>query len=256
MSSESYPVLAAVDGQAINIATMEEAVAAPIAAARAGQGFTFFTLNLDHIVKRRDDPAFRAAYEAATFVSADGAPVALLARRGHPAIRRTTGADLVEPLAAEAAREGVPIGLFGSTAETLALAAQHLAEIAPGLVIAHREAPPMGFDPTSPAAEEAATRLADSGARIVLVALGAPKQELFSAHARQRHPQLGLVCIGAALDFLAGTEKRAPSLMQASGLEWLWRLSANPRRLGRRYAHCARILAELAISPRAPAPRT
>lgn len=245
MNDVLYPDLAIVDGQPINIGTMKDAVAAPIAFARTGRGFCFFTLNLDHMVKRRDDPSFRAAYEKANLVSADGAPVAWLARKQMPDIERTTGADLVKPLAIEAARYGVKIAFFGTTDAVLTASAEALRAIAPGLEIAHLESPPLGFDPTSAAAEAACQRIADSGARIVFVALGAPKQELFAARMSEKFPQLGFICIGAALDFIAGAQVRAPKIFQILGLEWFWRLATNPKRMAKRYALCAAVLASV-----------
>jgi exopolysaccharide biosynthesis WecB/TagA/CpsF family protein len=255
MHAFSYPTLAVIDGQPINIATMSAAIAAPIALARAGQGFCFFTLNLDHMVKRRDDPAFLAAYAKADLVSADGAPVAWLARKQREGIVRTTGADLVEPLAIEAAKQGIKIAFFGTTDAVLEAANAHLRSIAPGLEIAHCESPPLGFDPTSAAAEAACARIAASGAQIVFVALGAPKQELFAAHMREKFPGLGFVCIGAALDFFAGAQVRAPEAFQKLGLEWFWRLASNPRRMAKRYALCAAVFASVLIGRDAPRPR-
>lgn len=245
MNCIDHPPLARMDGQAINLATLDAAVDAAIGRARENRGFRLFTLNLDHLVKRRDDSAFREAYERADFVTADGAPVAVLARRQGARIKRTTGADLVEPLCAAAAREGVAVALFGSNRQTLQTSAGRLKARHPRLQIVHCEAPPDGFDPTSPAAEDAARRIADSGARIVFVALGAPKQELFAAHMAEQAPGLGFVCIGAALDFIAGTQSRAPLVMRGIGLEWCWRLMTNPTRMARRYARCALMLREL-----------
>lgn len=247
MKIPDYPDLATIDGQAITIATLDAGVAAAISLAKAGKGFRFFTLNLDHIVKLRHDPAFRKAYAGAELVSADGAPVAVLARRQAPGITRTTGADLVRPLCRKAAEAGIPVAFFGSSPETLECSAARLEAEFPGLKIVHREAPPYGFDPTSAAATEAVKRLAKSGARIVFVALGAPKQEFFAAHAAAHAPDLGMLCIGAALDFVAGTQTRAPALFQNSGLEWLWRLGTNPGRLAKRYALCAGVLVSLLI---------
>lgn len=241
------PLLARIDGTAINLATLGQTVDAAIERAAAGQGFRLFTLNLDHLVKLRESVPFQAAYRQAELVTADGAPVALLARRQFPGMTRTTGADLVEPLCARAARDGIPVAFFGSDQATLDRCAQILTHRYPGLVIAHREAPPFGFDPTSPAAEAAADRIAASGARIVFVAFGAPKQELFSAHMAERTPQLGFVCIGAALDFIAGSQVRAPKLFQSLGMEWLWRLGTNPRRMAKRYYLCAKLLAAMIV---------
>ncbi len=249
MSDLETPDLAEIDGQKINIATLEHAVGAMIARISTGRGFRFFTLNLDHVVKRRDDAAFRNAYSTADFVSADGAPLAVLARRQSPGIKRTTGADLVLPLCHAAAQAQIPVALFGSDIATLEKSGAELVRRCPGLTIAHSEAPPYGFDPTSPAAHEAAARIAASGARLVFVALGAPKQEFFASAMAEHTPELGFICIGAALDFIAGTQKRAPILFQKTGLEWLWRLATNPGRMARRYAACAGVLVSLVMAP-------
>ena len=245
--SEAAP-LALVDGQCINLATQRDALDAVSARAGSGRGFTLFTLNMDHLVKRRSNPAFRAAYARATLVTADGAPVVAMARRQDRRVSVTTGADLVEPLCKAAAEDGLSVYLFGATRSSLEKAARSLRERHRGLSIVGLEAPPFGFDPQSPAADAAAARIAASGARLVLVALGAPKQELFADRAFSRHPQLGFVCIGAALDFISGEQVRAPRILHGTGLEWLWRLAAQPRRLAWRYWLCARLLGELALA--------
>jgi exopolysaccharide biosynthesis WecB/TagA/CpsF family protein len=249
----TYSPLALVDNCAINVQRMKDCVEKVVAAAKDERSFTLFTLNLDHLVKLRQDATFREAYARASFVSADGAPVVRLARRGGADVERTTGADLILPLAEAAARERLPVFLFGATARSLSVAAQRLRERFPALEIAGMEAPPMGFDPTGTAAADAADRIAASGARLVLVALGAPKQELFADFAARRHEGLGLLCIGAAVDFISGEQTRAPKVFQAVGLEWLWRMLSDPRRLALRYWRCARLLAELAL--RQPATR-
>ncbi len=241
-----------VDGQFINVISPRQAVSAVRARAATRRGFTFFTLNLDHLVKLRDHPGFRAAYRAASLVSADGWPVVLLARRQARAtlgasLQVTTGADLVLPLCGAAAADGVPVYLFGATEESLAGAAAALRAAHPSLDIRGWHAPPYGFDPASPEADADADRIAASGARLVFLALGAPKQELFAARAFARHPALGLVCIGAALDFLSGKQVRAPRLVRSARLEWLWRLVHAPKALGSRYARCAGLFGTLAV---------
>lgn len=238
-----------VDGQAVSLRDMEETLAAVAASFDAGSGFTLYTLNLDHLVKRRQDAAFRGLYARATHVTADGWPVAVLARRADPGIAQTTGADLVVPLARLAARRGVPVYLFGSTTPVLAAAAAKLRAECPGLAIAGCAAPPLGFDPASGCGQAAASRIAASGARLCFVALGAPKQETFSDMAGAVGPGVGFVCIGAALDFLAGAQRRAPAPLQRLGLEWAWRLAREPRRLGIRYLRCAALFARLALRP-------
>ena len=253
-----YPDLAVVDGWGINLSTLDDAVAAVCSAAKRRESFALFTLNLDHLVKLRSDAAFRAAYGEADFVTADGAPVAAFARRQGNDIERTTGADLVEPLCDAAAGRDLPVYLFGTTQTVLRAAQAHLsARTAGRLTIAGMDSPPLSFDPEGADADRAIDRIAASGARICFVALGAPRQELFAARARERGIKVGFICIGAALDFLAGAQHRAPVLMQDWKLEWLWRLATNPRRLGARYALCALLLFEmLFLKPVAAGPGT
>jgi exopolysaccharide biosynthesis WecB/TagA/CpsF family protein len=247
--TEPLPALAAVDGWPINIANQAEALEAIIDAAHGGAGFALFTLNVDHLVKLRNDAAFRRAYREATFVTADGEPVARLARRTEPNIERTTGADLVLPLAEACADAGLPVYLFGTTPDVLARASARLILNTGGrLEIAGTLSPAYGFDPESAEADRAIDRIAASGAKVCFVALGAPKQELFAARAKARSINAGFICIGAGLDFLAGDQVRAPLALQRAGLEWLWRLGSNPRRLALRYAQCGRLLAELTFA--------
>ena len=242
------PAIATIDGWSVNLADVNGAVSEVIQASRQGESFAVFTLNLDHLDKLRRLPRFREAYAKARYITADGAPVARLASRQGARVERTTGADLVIPLAQAAARSGVPIYLYGSTPRVLADAGLSLSkQTGFALDIAGAEAPEGGFDPESPAADAALDRIAASGARLCFVALGAPKQELFAARAVERGINVGFVCIGAGLDFLAGAQTRAPGFMQRNGLEWAWRLVTNPRRMTVRYARCALILAKIVL---------
>lgn len=240
--------LARVDGWGINTANMAEAVRRTIDAAKRGEGFAVVTLNLDHLVKLRRNDGFRRAYAAARIVTADGAPVAALARLQNRSIERTAGADLLVPLVEAAAEAGLAIYLYGSRDDVLARAGRALAGRCEGrLDIVGSSAPGADFDPTGPEADAAIARIKASGARLVLLALGAPKQEIFAARAVEQGVHAGFVCIGAALDFIVGAQVRAPELMQRHGLEWLWRLATNPRRLAARYAQCALLLADLTL---------
>ena len=248
MTSATEHPLAAVDGWPVNIATEAEAVAKIADAAARGEGFAVFTLNLDHLVKLRSSAAFRKAYLNARFVTADGAPVARLAARQNASIKRTTGADLVVPLARAAAARQLPVFMFGTSAQVIADSASDLAERCGGkLDIVGSAAPAMGFDPEGPEADAAIDKIAASGARLCFVALGAPKQEIFAARAVARGVKTGFVCVGAALDFIAGEQSRAPAVMQNYGLEWLWRLASSPRRLAWRYLSCAVLLADIIV---------
>ncbi len=204
-----------------------------------GHGGTVFTINLDHLSKLRTDGAFRAAYEHASYISADGVPVVLLARATGADIERVTGADLVLPLCRAAASAGIPVHFFGARADVLERAVTRLRREEPGLTVAGREAPPMDFDPRDDAARAAALRIAASGARICFVALGAPKQEIFADAARGWTEGVVFLGVGAAFDFLAGERRRAPRMLQRVGLEWAWRAAQDPRRLLPRYLRSA-----------------
>lgn len=239
--------LARVDGQAITLSTMAEAVAALEMELTVGRGSTLFTLNLDHLVKLRRDPAFRQAYSQARHVTADGWPIVWLARRQRLGVRRTAGADMVLPLCDMAARRGLPIFLFGSSEAVLARTAAQLRARDPRLDVRGWSAPRFGFEPHSSEAAAAARRIAESGARLCFVALGAPKQELFAQAAFAQAPHTAFVCIGAGLDFIAGVQRRAPRAMQRLHLEWAWRLACEPRRLAGRYVDCALLFASLLV---------
>lgn len=241
--------LAVIDGWGVTVATLGQAVSAAIALTRDRRPTSLVTLNLDHLVKLRRDERFRRAYRASTIVTADGAPIVWLARLQGVALTRTTGADLVVPLATAAAREGIPVALFGSSDAVLAAAGDSLRSSAgPGLNIVCAESPAMGFDPTGAAADAALDRMVAAGARLCFLALGAPKQEIMAARAVERRLPITCVSVGAAVDFLAGRVQRAPLFMQRLGLEWFWRLASEPRRLFWRYAQCALVLADLAIA--------
>lgn len=239
---------ARVDGWPINVRDVNEAVEHIVRDAGAGESFACHTLNLDHLVKLRRDEQFRKAYESARFITADGAPVTFIARRECVTVQRTTGADLLEPICLSAAAHGLPVYFFGSSPEVLRATTEHLTRLTHGkLQCVGAEAPPQGFDPNSEYAESCLQRIESTGARLCFLLLGAPKQELLAARAVSLGIKCGFICCGAAGDFIAGHQSRAPLAMQAAGMEWLWRLLHNPRRLSVRYARCAMLLAQLEI---------
>ena len=205
-------------------------------------GFTLATLNLDHLVKLRDDRSFRKAYGWHSHVVADGNPVVWLSRLSGRDVQLVPGSELVNPLAEIAAKKGVPVALLGATEATLAAAAKALVERHRGLEVVAHIAPAMGFDPAGAEADAAIETLRARGAGLCFLALGAPKQEIFAARAAQALPDCGFASIGAGLDFIAGTQVRAPAFMRAIACEWLWRMMLNPRRLAGRYLGCAAIL--------------
>jgi exopolysaccharide biosynthesis WecB/TagA/CpsF family protein len=237
--------LVEIDGQVITTRNLADAIAAITRRLGDMPSFLVCTLNLDHLVKLRADTRFRAAYAKAEIVMPDGFPIVAFARMEGVSLERATGSDLIVPLCREAAALGYPVYLFGSTFETLCAAGRKLSAALPDLEIAGVYAPPGGFDVNSALADEAVDMIARSGARICLVALGAPRQELFSARAVDETIGIAFLGIGASLDFIAGTQTRCPQIFRKLNLEWAWRAASNPRRLLPRYAACAALFATL-----------
>src|SRR5262249_44775858 len=146
---------------------------------------------------------------------------------------RVYGPTLTLRVLARCAAEGLPVYLYGSTDETLGRLTQALQSQFPDLKVAGVEA--SKFRSVRPGeAAEIATRVADSGARLLLVGLGCPRQEVFT-HALRQLLNMPIMAVGAAFDYHAGQLRKPPAWMQRYGLEWLWRLGLEPRRLWRRY---------------------
>jgi len=207
--------------------------------------FMVCTLNLDHLVKLRRDVEFQKAYSRAKFVTADGFPIVTLASISGSSIELTAGSNSVEPICKMAAHRNLPIYLVGSTLAVLRKSASTLVANYPGLDIRGVFSPPPGFDPTSLLADEIIKIISLSGAKICFVALGAPRQEIFSARAVERTSGICLFPIGASLDFIAGSQTRAPKVLQKLKLEWAWRLMLNPIRHFGRYSRCGYLFFEL-----------
>jgi N-acetylglucosaminyldiphosphoundecaprenol N-acetyl-beta-D-mannosaminyltransferase len=203
--------------------------------------------NVHMVMEGMDDPAFRAVVNGADLVTADGMPLAwalrLLGVRGAP---RVYGPELMLAVCARAGSEGIPVGLLGGTPEALAALEAALARRFPRLRIVHRASPP--FRPRSVEERQAARReIAASGARILFVGLGCPKQERWMAAERGRLPAV-MLGVGAAFDFISGRKAQAPAPLGRLGLEWAFRLAAEPRRLWRRYlVHNPRFVALFAL---------
>ena len=223
----------------VNVANMRDALGAIATRAQAGQGYTLFTANLDHLVKLRTNRRFREAYHRADLVTADGWPIVWRIKQDGHRLQRTTGADLLEPVCRQAAEQGMAVYFVGPGAESQAMALDALTRRLPALRVAGREAPRFADRLAEDAVDAMALRIKASGARVCIVSLGAPKQELLADMLHERCPGVGFLCFGAALDFVSGHAARAPGWMRRLGLEWSWRLVRSPRRMAGRYAHCA-----------------
>jgi exopolysaccharide biosynthesis WecB/TagA/CpsF family protein len=215
--------------------TQAEAETKVVALAREPGVHLVFTPNVDHVVTAHRRPDFRHAYEAATLQLADGAPVVVTAYlAGRPLPGRATGSDLLPGVCAVAAREGLRVVVCGGTPEVNEKAIGVLRARHPGFDVIGTS-PPFGFDADETATRELIAWLDGAGADVVFLCVGAPRSELWLAAHRGELPDGAYVAAGAAVDFVAGTKRRAPRLLQRIGMEWLWRLAQEPGRLGRRY---------------------
>jgi N-acetylglucosaminyldiphosphoundecaprenol N-acetyl-beta-D-mannosaminyltransferase len=222
-------------GVPIHRVSAQQAMGTILGWARAPAGRCVCLCNVHSVVTASREPAFHAVLSQADLALPDGAPVAWMMRRsGVPDQRRVSGPDLMLDLCAEASRTGVPIFLYGSTDSNLRALAQALHARWPALRIAGWHAPPFRAA-TEQEDQDDVQRIIDSGARLVFVSLGCPKQEAWMAAHQARVPAV-MLGVGAAFDFHSGRLRRAPALLRRMGLEWAYRLAQEPRRLGMRYA--------------------
>lgn len=230
MSRVTHVVL----GAPIDVISMEAAAARILAWAKAHESRYVTICNAHVVVTAGQDKSYLDVIAASDMATPDGAPVAWVLRKsGYGSQRRVCGPDLMWLLCRLCAEQGVSIYGYGSTDETLGRLSERLALGFPSLKVAGLESPP--FRPLSEAEDEAAVaRINESGAGIVFVGLGCPKQERWMANHKGKVNAV-MIGVGAAFDFHAGTVHRAPQWMQRMGLEWLHRLCSEPRRLWKRY---------------------
>lgn len=205
------------------------------------------TPNVDHAVMFQENAGLRAAYRDASLVLADGAPVvwaARLLRRAIPG--RVAGSDLTPAIFA-AARKSRPLTTFllGAAPGVAKRAAERIEARWSAVQVVGTYSPPMGFEKNDAENSAIVERINAASPDLLVIGLGAPKQELWI---QRFAPQLNVsaaLCVGATIDFLAGEKQRAPKLMQRVGLEWLHRVATEPRRLVKRYARDAWIFPQL-----------
>lgn len=233
-----------------------------ITAARERRPLALTALAVHGVMTGVRDRAHAGRLNAFDLATPDGQPVRWALNLLHRAgLRdRVYGPTLTHRVLARCAEEGLPVYLYGSTGPTLERLSAALTAELPGLKIAGQE--PSKFRAVRPGEDtEIAARIRDSGARVVLVGLGCPRQELFT-YAMRPLLDMPLLAVGAAFDYHAGLLRTPPAWLQRAGLEWLWRLGLEPRRLWRRYvllnpAYLARVGGQLTRvwrpAPAAPA---
>lgn len=231
-----------VAGVKFDLLSHAEVIEHVASAIRAGTGGTIVTPNVDICYLARRDPAMAALIAAASLVVPDGMPLLWAARvAGRPLTERVAGSDLIFSLSQTAAAGGWPVYLLGGLPGTdgqpsvAEVGAARLTQRYPGLAVAGTFAPPNPFDPVGDDISLLSADLVKAAPKIVFVGLGFPKQEQLIARLAPKLPSAWFVGCGAAIPYAARIQRRAPGWMQRGGLEWLYRLMSEPRRLGRRY---------------------
>jgi N-acetylglucosaminyldiphosphoundecaprenol N-acetyl-beta-D-mannosaminyltransferase len=225
-----------VHGVPIDPLTEDDVVGHVRSELRAGRGGWIVTPNVDHLRHASRDSGLARLIRSAELSVADGAPVVWAARlSGRPLPARVAGADLLWSLSAAAAEDGFSVYLLGGEPGVPDRAAEALQRACPGLRIAGTCSPPRGFEQDPVELQKCLDGVDAAQPDLVFVGLGFPKQENVINGFAPLLPGTWWLGCGAALPFAAGDLRRAPRWMQPLGLEWLFRLAHEPRRLFRRY---------------------
>jgi N-acetylglucosaminyldiphosphoundecaprenol N-acetyl-beta-D-mannosaminyltransferase len=221
-------------GVRVDATNYERATAQIIDFASSGQSRYVSLCTVNQIMQARDSAPLADAMRQADLVTSDGMPLVwLLHWLGVSNASRVYGPDLMPLVLHAAARDGLPVAFYGGSEEVLDLLVRLVRTRFSELQIAFAEAPPFRT-PTAKEDERSVRNVNASGARILFVGIGSPKQELWM-HAHRDRLNCVMIGVGAAFDFLTGSKPQAPRWMQRSGLEWLFRLWSEPARLWRRY---------------------
>jgi N-acetylglucosaminyldiphosphoundecaprenol N-acetyl-beta-D-mannosaminyltransferase len=223
-------------GLAVDNLSMDEALDEIERLIRAADPAYVVTPNAQHITLLDSRADFRRAYAEASLILPDSIPLIWLSRLlGRPLKQRVAGSDILPRFTGRASRRGYRLGFLGSAPGVAARAAEILGRRAPGLNVVCTLSPPLGFqdDPAVNAAYVAIVREAKPD--VLFVCLGTPKAEEWVWRNRRATGVPVSVCVGAAFDFVAGIQKRAPGFIQKIGLEWFFRFCGDPIRLWNRY---------------------
>ena len=223
-------------GMRVHATNYDQAVETILEWAAKKESRSVCAASVNNVMIAKDDPTFLATMNEFDLITSDGMPLVwgLKALR-LPDATRVYGPTLTLKLCARAAALGVSVGFYGGTPDVMERLVSSLRREFPTIRIGFRHCPP--FRPTSRAEDEAVVKeLQRSDTHLLFVGLGCPKQERWIARNVSSAGAV-MLAVGAAFDFIAGEKKQAPQFLQRMGLEWLFRLSVEPRRLWRRYLY-------------------
>lgn len=202
---------------------------------RDGRARIVVTPNVDHIVRLDVQPEFKRLYATSDYLFADGMPIIWASRLfGTPLPGRVTGADLLPALCDRARASGGKAVFVGGRPGQEAQITKGLNQRFPGLDFT-LIVPSMSFDPTGAEGDTVAQRVRELAPDLIFVCLGMPKQERWAMANAASMPGGLMLCVGAAIEFATGMQRRAPKWMQRTGLEWVYRILQDPGRMWRRY---------------------
>lgn len=232
---KTAPVQRQLFGLNFNAVTLDEAVVLLAQAVSGRPARVVVTPNVDHLVNLEENAELKNTYKTADFVFADGMPVVWASKLlGVSLPARVTGADLFVALVIEAQKRAWHVAVIGGMPGQEQALLDLFAQVYPDLRIS-LHCPRMGFDYQGEDGEACVKWVNDIAPDVVFVCLGFPRQDLWALHVRNQVNTGLLLGVGASMEFALGLIPRAPVWMQRSGLEWLWRLLSNPRKLWRRY---------------------
>ena len=227
--------LVRIDDVLVHAFTHDKVVQCVTAELAAGRGGHLVTPNVD-ILRQMRDPTLHPIGTSARIMVADGAPLIWASRlQGTPLPERVTGSQLIWSLTAAAERNEWRVFLLGGGPGVAARAAEVMHERFVDLPRVSTHCPPFGFEHSPAEMRNIRNALLAASPDLVFIGLGFPKQDLLAAQLRDVLPHAWFVGCGGAISFVAGTTHRAPEWIQRWGLEWLHRLTREPRRLARRY---------------------
>lgn len=209
------------------------------------------TPNVDHAVMLREHEGMQQSYEDADLILADGAPIVWASRLlQKPLPERVPGSELVPALfdscnSCGANQRNLRVFLLGAAVGVANRAAKNMKRQWPNVETVGVYSPPLGFEKDPDESNYILGRIALCRPDVVVVGLGAPKQELWVHQNRDQIAAKVALCVGATIDFLAGEKRRAPIWMRRAGIEWLHRMCSDPKRLVKRYAKDAWVFPQL-----------
>ncbi|MFN8109900.1 MAG: WecB/TagA/CpsF family glycosyltransferase [Thermoleophilia bacterium] len=232
----SHPARLTLMGMAIDPITQAEAVGRIVGAIRQGHGGVVVTPNLDHLRLFTADPGVRDLYATADLVLADGMPLVWASRiAGDPLPERVAGSDLIWSLSQACAAADLSVFMLGGNPGAAEEAGRVLTERFPGLRVAGTLCPPMGFDADPAQMDAVRAALREAAPDVVYVGVSFPRSARVSEALRADLPAAWFLGLGVSLSFVSGEVARAPEWVQRTGLEWVFRIIQEPRRLLARY---------------------